>query len=410
MIRHCRVVVLVMGAFSVTGCAGVAQETGATVRPGIDVLLSDSLHLVRGRRVGLVTNQAGVDRQGVASLTRLRDAGVRLTALFSPEHGFRGTAAPGEKVASGTDSATALPIYSLYGATRAPTPEMLAAVDVLLVDLQDVGTRYYTYISTTIEVMRAAGRAGLPVVVLDRPNPIGGQVQGNILAPASRSFVGALEVPMRHGLTMGELARLARLDEDMAVDLRIVPVAGWRRGQYLDQTGLPLVPPSINLRTLESMIHYPGLCLFEGTNLSVGRGSDQPFSQLGAPWLDPAQVIAAAGETPGVALVATNFTPRAPGDGKYADTALAGIRLQVLDRSRYDPTAVAVQLLAAVRRVHGDHFQFLPASFDRLAGTPDLRRALESGEAPDAIVAAWAADPSRGRYLARRSRVILYPE
>lgn len=394
----------------VSGCAGAAQAPPGEVQPGIEVLLGDSLHLVTGRRVGLVTNQSGIDRHGARNVDRLRAAGVQVTALFSPEHGFRGIAAPGEKVGTTTDSATGLTIYSLYGATRIPTAEMLAAVDVVLVDLQDVGARYYTYISTTIEVMRAAGRASIPVIVLDRPNPIGGAVQGNMLLPSARSFVGALVVPMRHGLTLGELARLARVQDSLDVDLAVVPVSGWHRRGYFDQTGLPLVPPSVNLRTLEGMIHYPGLCLFEGTNLSVGRGSEHAFSQVGAPWLDPARVIAALGAQPGVAASVVQFTPRAPGDGKYADTSLAGIRLAVTDRDRYDPTAVAVHLLAAIQTVHPDRFGFLPAAFDRLAGTPALREGLVAGQGPAAIVAGWQTDPARARFLAQRAGVILYPE
>lgn len=409
MTGHGRVAGLVAMLWMAGGCAG-AQDPPRVVQPGIEVLLRDSVHLVRGRRVGLLTNQSGIDREGRRGVDRLREAGVNVTALFSPEHGFRGVAAPGEKVETTIDSLTGLTIYSLYGASRAPTPAMLAAVDVLLVDLQDVGARYYTYISSTIEVMRAAGRAGVPVIVLDRPNPIGGAVQGNMLQPGAQSFVGALEVPMRHGLTLGELARLARLDDSISVTLAVVPVSGWRRQEYFDQTGLPLVPPSVNLRTLEAMIHYPGLCLFEGTNLSVGRGSDHPFSQVGAPWLDPARVIAALGDQPGVRAEPVRFTPRAPGDGKYADTALAGIRLEVVDREQYDPAALAVHLLAAIRFVHPDRFGFLPASFDRLAGTTALRTALEGGATPGSIVAAWAADPARAGFLARRASVILYPD
>ena len=209
----------------------------AAVRPGIDVLLTDSLAVVRGRRVGLVTNQAGVDAQGISDVVRLRAAGVRLVALFSPEHGFRGAAEPGATVASSIDSATGLPIYSLYGRSTAPTDAMLDGIDLLLVDLQDAGARYYTYLFTTVEVMRSAARRGIRVVVLDRPDPIGGLVQGNVLDTAFRTPVGMLAVPMRYGMTLGELARLARADLGLATDLGVVPVAGWRRPMPLDATG-----------------------------------------------------------------------------------------------------------------------------------------------------------------------------
>jgi uncharacterized protein YbbC (DUF1343 family) len=380
------------------------------VRPGIEVLLGDSLHLVRDRRIGLVTNQAGVDADGVSDVVRLRTAGVRLVALFSPEHGFRGAADPGAAVASSVDSATGLPIYSLYGRTSAPTAEMLDGIDVMLVDLQDVGARYYTWLFTTIEVMKAAGRRQVRVIVLDRPNPIGGAVQGNVLEPAHVSTVGQLAVPMRHGMTLGELARLAVLDLGLEVDLAVVPAAGWPRATAFDRTGLPFIPPSPNLRSVESLFHYPGTCLFEGTNLSVGRGSDAPFQQVGAPWLDTAAVLATlrSAAPPGVAFHGVGFTPAQPGDGKFADTAVRGIRLEVTDRARYDPAATAVHILSAVLLHHRERFAWIPAHFDRLAGTRRLREALEAGESPGAIVASWG--PDLRHFLKRRRAVLIYPE
>ncbi len=394
------------------GCAAPpgAPARSDAVRPGIEVLLTDSAALVRDRRVGLVTNQSGVDASGVSDVVRLRAAGVRLVALFSPEHGFRGAADPGAAVASSVDPATGLPIYSLYGRTSAPTDEMLSGIDLLLVDLQDAGARYYTYLTTTVDVMRAAGGKGIPVVVLDRPNPIGGAVQGNVLEPAHITAVGRLTVPMRHGLTLGELARLARADLDLPGKLVVVPTEGWRRDAAFDQTGLPFIPPSPNLRTLESLFHYPGLCLFEGTNLSVGRGSDAPFEQIGAPWLDTAAVLRAFRQAslPGVRARGVGFTPRLPGDGKYADTAVAGIRLEVTDREAYDPPATAVYLLAAVRRSHPREFGWIPKHFDRLAGTTSLRTALDAGAEPGEIVESWGAP--RRAFLERRKVVLLYPE
>lgn len=396
------------------GCAApgpaAAPADGGTVRPGIEVLLADSANLVRDRRVGLVTNQSGVDASGVSDVVRLRAAGVRLVALFSPEHGFRGAADPGAAVASSVDSATGLPIYSLYGRTSAPTDEMLAGIDVLLVDLQDAGARYYTYLTTTVDVMQAAAPKGIPVVVLDRPNPIGGAVQGNVLEEAHVSAVGRLAVPMRHGLTLGEQARLARSDLSIAGDLVVVPAAGWRRSVTFDQTGLPFVPPSPNLRTVESLFHYPGLCLFEGTNLSVGRGSDAPFEQIGAPWLDTAAVLGAlrAAGLPGVKAHGVVFTPGRPGDGKYTDTLVAGIRLEVTDRSTYDPPATAVHLLAAIHRRHPRELQWIPRHFDRLAGTTSLRTSIDAGADPAAIVRSW--EPARRAFLERRKPVLLYRE
>ncbi len=379
------------------------------VRPGIEVLLADSAHLVAGRRVGLVANRAAIDGHGTHAIERLRQAGVRLVALFSPEHGFRGTAAPGEPVASTVDSATGLPIYSLYGDRTAPTAEMLRPVDLLAVDLPDVGARYFTYLSTTLEVMRAAAREGKRVVILDRPNPIGGRlVQGNVLEPQARSFVGPLAVPMRPGLTLAELARMGNDELAIGADLRVVPAAGWRRADDLLDTGLPFVAPSPNLPNAESLFHYPGFCLFEGTALSVGRGTDAPFSQIGAPWLDTVRVLArvrAAGPE-GVRFEGVAFTPLAPGDGKFAGTRLLGIRLRLTDRRRYDPTRTALILLAAVRAVHREQIGFLSRSFDRLAGGPALRLAIEAGVDPDSIVASWR--PALAAFESRRQAVMIY--
>jgi len=382
----------------------------ARVRPGIDVLLTDSIALVRDRRVGLVTNQTGVDARGVSDVDRLRSAGIGLVALFSPEHGFRGAADPGATVLSSVDPETGLPIYSLYGRTSAPTDEMLQGIEVMLVDLQDAGARYYTYLSTTVEVMRAAGRRNIPVVVLDRPNPIGGEVQGNVLDPAFASPVGRLAVPMRHGMTLGELARLARADLAIEVTLTVVPVDGWRRSLALDATALPFIPPSPNLRSMESLFDYPGLCLFEGTDLSVGRGSGAPFEQIGAPWLDTVSVLnrVRAAAPPGVRFRGVEFTPRRPGDGKYADTRLWGIRLEVTDRAAYDPTVTAVHLLASIRIIHPRQFAWMEAHFDRLAGGRALREELEAGTDPAAIVRSWG--PARARFQERRRPFLLYPE
>jgi uncharacterized protein YbbC (DUF1343 family) len=396
-----------------TACAprGTVVPAGPVrvVRPGIEGLLADSFHLIRGRAVGLVSNHAGVDRAGVSDVDRLLGAGVKLVALFSPEHGFRSSADPGEAVASTVDSATGLPIYSLYGRTSAPTDAMLAGIEVLLVDLPDVGARYFTYLSTTIEVMKAAARLSRTVVVLDRPNPIGGLVQGNVLDSAHRSFVGALAMPMRHGLTLGELARLARIDLGLKTDLRVVPVIGWRRAETQEETGLPFVAPSPNLQDLESLFHYAGLCLFEATALSVGRGTDAPFRQIGAPWLDPERVLAAlpASAQRGVRLTPTEFSPARPGDGKYDGVALRGIRLTVTDRRTYDPTQTAVALLVAVQMVHPDSVGIRAAGFDRLAGGPALRQRIQGGAAAADIVGEWG--PARDAWLAKRRVVLLYP-
>lgn len=384
------------------------------MRPGIDVLLADSLHLVRDRRIGLVTNQAGIDARGRRDLDRLVGAGLRVTAVFAPEHGLSGLIDVDQPPDSRqeTDSATGLPVYLLHDGVRLhpPTPKMLEQVDVLLIDLQDVGARYYSYPAAIATIMGPASSGRLPVVVLDRPNPIGGAVQGDVQDSVTASAVARFPVAMRHGMTIGELARLANTILSLSVDLHVIPLDGWRRSMDFDATGLPFVPPSLNLRTLESLYHYPGLCVFEGTNLSVGRGSQWPFEQIGAPWLDTTAVLARLRLSPpaGVRFVGTTFRPATPGDGKYRDTLLSGIRLITTDRATYDPTVTAVHLLAALRSTHPGAFAFRPGQFDRLAGGPDLRIAIERGEPVTSIASRWRQELARFRE--RRREFLMYPE
>lgn len=386
------------------------------VRPGIEVLLSDSIGVVVGKRVALLTNQTGVDRLGRRDIDLLRGTpGVHLAVILSPEHGLRGLEdRPG--LPDAVDSATGLPIYSLYGGTPLPAVAALDSVDLVLVDLQDVGARYYSYPPTTVLLMEEAARRGKPVVVLDRPNPIGGvAVQGDVAPPHSVERVGdVLAIPMRHGMTMGELARLANDVLGIHVRLTVVPAVGWHRAMYYDDTGLPWVRPSPNLPNLESVIHYPGICLFEATNLSVGRGTMMPFQVVGAPWLDTGAVLprlrgggrwAQQGLT-GVEVSGITFTPKAPTDGKYDGVELRGIRLRVTDRRRYDATRAAVLLLAAIQAVHPDSLRFDGARFDRLAAGVELRRATLAGRAPDAVWRAWDGPLAAFRRL--RAKYLLY--
>jgi uncharacterized protein YbbC (DUF1343 family) len=400
-------------------CNGCAAGAGAgaapaRVRPGIEVLLADSLPLVRDRRIGLVTNQSGIDANGVRDLDRLIGAGLRVTAVFAPEHGLRGVidvdVVPESR--QETDSATGTPVYLLHDGIRLhpPTPVMLSELDVLVVDLQDAGARYYSYPAAVASIMEAAADARLPVVVLDRPNPIGGAVQGDVQESATASAVSRFPIAMRHGMTIGELARLANAVLRLGADLHVVPVDGWHRSMAFDATGLPFVPPSLNLRTLESLYHYPGLCLFEGTNLSVGRGSEAPFEQIGAPWLDTTVVLAMLRRAApaGVRFTGVKFTPSSPGDGKYPGMLVAGVRLTTTDRGAYDPTVTAAYLLATLRRAHPAAFTFRPAQFDRLAGGPELRAALERGEPVAAIAAVWREELTR--FKERRRAFLLYAQ
>jgi uncharacterized protein YbbC (DUF1343 family) len=397
-------------------CAAPAPAA-AQVRPGIEVLLADSLHLVAGKRVALLTNQTGVDRAGRRDVDLLRaHPAVHVAFLLSPEHGFQGTKDLPD-LPNAIDSATGLLIYSLYGGAHSRGFLELDSVDAVVVDLQDIGARYYTYVSTAVDLMEDAAHHGKPVIVLDRPDPLGGEaVQGNVREqPApEESIVGFLPVPMRPGMTLGELMRLAKDVLGIHARLTVVPAAGWRRGMYWDATGLAWVKPSPSMPDLESALHYPGTCLFEGTNLSVGRGTRFPFQVIGAAWVDPPALLRRLREAgggmrdafAGVEVTADTVTPRAPSDGKYDGVRLDVIRLRVTDQGRYDPTHAAVALLAALRAVHPDSLRFAAEYFDRLAAGPALRTAILAGHAPSAIWRSWEGALERFRRV--RVKYLLY--
>lgn len=395
-------------AVLVTGCSAARVESDAVarrVRPGISVLLSDSIALVRGRRVGLLTNHTGVDERGESDIERLRSeaaqrAGVRLTTLFSPEHGIRG-AEDRTNLASGIDARTGLVVHSLYtNTTIAPPDSTLRDLDVLVVDLQDIGTRTWTYVGSVVYAMRAAARNRLPIVVLDRPNPITGvHVDGPLLDPSlananehsatrpGRAYA-LYPTPLRHGMTMGELALYFNATLGIGADLHIVPVDGWRRAQWFDQTGLPWVRPSPNLPTLTSATIYPTLVAFEGTNLSVGRGTPDAFQRLGAPWLRADEVVALlqARGLPGVRFERSDFAPQAPTDGKYPGRLIPGVKIVLTDRDRFHVGRTGAALLWAVARTSRDSLVVRAATFDDRFGRPAMREALLRGEDPDVVV------------------------
>jgi uncharacterized protein YbbC (DUF1343 family) len=353
--------------------------------------------------VGLVTNHTGVYRRKVgeeaggprelgSTIDALHEANeVELVALFGPEHGIRGEAEAGARIEGGVDEQTGVPIHSLYGRTLRPTPGMLEGVQVLLFDMQDVGARYYTYVSTMAYAMEAAGEHGIPFVVLDRPNPIRGDaVQGNVLDPEYSTFVGLYPVPMRHGMTVGELARLYVGEFGIDVELHVVPMDGWRRDMSFLDTGLPWVAPSPNMPTLESALAYSGTCLFEGTPLSVGRGTDRAFQWVGAPWLDGPELAESlnAYGLPGVRFEAVTFTPTNAGDNKFEGQAIQGVRL-IHETTNYDAPKAAVAMLLEAYGMSGDNWSWREAHFDRLAGTDALRLGIEAGRDFAALTATW---------------------
>ncbi len=377
-------------AIAVDTAPSAARADSAGVLPGVEVLLRDSLGLLRGKRVGLITNPTGRDRAGTSTADLLaRAPGVHLAALFGPEHGIRGTAAAGAHVASSVDSATGVPVYSLYGATRAPTREMLANVDVLVYDIQDVGARVYTYEWTMALAAAAADSAGIPFVVLDRPDPVrADRVEGGVLDPRFASFVGQYPVAMRYGLTPGELLRyLAGTGAVRVRRLTVVPMRGYGRAMWYASTRLPRVNPSPNLRSADAELLYTGTVLFEGTNVSEGRGTDEPFALVGAPWLIDAPALAQAltaraARDPALSGVRFEAVARAVAAGteKFGGQTIPMLRVVVTDRDRVRPDAVGLWMLRAIYAAHPREFAWRTAHADRLAGSDRMRRAVEEGD------------------------------
>jgi uncharacterized protein YbbC (DUF1343 family) len=388
------------------------MSTGVTL--GSEVLFDKGL--LAGRTVGLVSNPASIDASFCHVVERAERAGVRIGALFGPQHGFRSDLQENMiESPHGSDARRRIPVFSLYSETREPTAEMLAGLDALVIDLQDVGTRIYTYIYTMANCLRAARRHGLPVVVCDRPNPIGGvAVEGPMLEPGFESFVGQYPIPMRHGLTVGEAARLFNDQFGIGAKLEVVAMQGWQRRQWFDQTGLPWVMPSPNLPTLDSAVVYPGTVLFEGTNVSEGRGTTRPFELVGAPWVDAEPFAAAmnARRLPGVHFRPAVFEPTFH---KHAGVSCGGCQIHVTDREAFQPVAAGVALLEAFRETDPQAFAWREPPYeyeavkppiDILSGSSRLREVLDgAGRAAD-LAEAWP--DALQDFQAIRGRVLLY--
>jgi uncharacterized protein YbbC (DUF1343 family) len=389
----------------------------SAARLGIDGLLEKDRALIAGRRVGIVSNPASVDAAYRHSVDRLAgDPDVRLAALFGPQHGFRSDLQDNMiETPHAQDARRRVPVFSLYSETREPTAEMLEGIDVLVIDLQDVGTRVYTYVYTMANCMRAAARHGVRVVVCDRPNPVGGDaVEGATLRPEYASFVGQFPIPLRHGMTIGELARLFNDAFRLNAALDVVPLEGWRRSMYFDQTGLPWIIPSPNLPTLDSAIVYPGAVLFEGTMLSEGRGTTRPFELVGAPWIDGDRLADAmnARGLPGVHFRSAFFEPTFQ---KHARQTCGGCQIHVVDRLTFEPVRAAVELIAEFRRQDPGRFAWRKppyeyehekAPIDILYGSDALRAAIEAGRGADALAASWKDD--QDAFRRQREKYLLY--
>lgn len=395
---------LLMGAAAAAGLPNRrARRTGA-VLTGIDVLAAESFARLKGLRVGLISNQSGRDRWGRRTADLLGAArGVRLSALFSPEHGWKGE---GEgAIGSDVDAGTGLPVRSLYGATLRPTNGMLEGLDALVVDLQDVGVRFFTYATTMAYAMEAAARLGLAMFVLDRPNPIGpAGARGPVLDPSLRGFTAYFPEPVQHGMTLGELALMFNAENRIAAKLAVVPMRGYRRSLWFDETGLAWIDPSPNLRSFEAVMLYPGVGLIEGANVSVGRGAPRPFEVVGAPWISAFDLFGVLERRaiPGVRFEPARFRPD---QDRYAGVLCEGVRIRVTDRSVLDGSRLGVELASALWRLHPERFEI--GAIAGSLGSPKTLAEIVSNASVAAITAAWQGQ--LGAFEVMRSKYLLYP-
>ena len=373
------------------------------MKAGIDVLEEQGFAPLRGKRVGLITNQTGVDAQGRRTIDVLAHApSVKLVALFSPEHGLLGRAdAP---VADATDAATGLPVYSLYGGTRRPADAMLQNVDALVFDMQDAGVRFYTYVTTMAYGMEAAAKHHIPIFVLDRPDPLGGEViEGPVLDAGRISFTGYFPLPVRYAMTLGELARLFNAENRIGADLHVVAMRGWRRRDSYDRTGLAWIPPSPNLPTLDAAFLYPGVEILQAGGVSVGRGTDAPFELVGAPWIHGDDLAAALTrrKIPGVRFTPATFVPNRDA---YAGQSCQGVRMRVTGLGSFRSMRVGLEMAAALQRIYPEHFHL--ARIIELLGSRATVERIGRGDAPARIIAGWSAE--LGRFRRMHARYLLY--
>ncbi len=398
-------------------------QNSVTVRTGLDVVVAGGFSEFQGKRVGLITNQTGVDRERrhIADLFH-EAAGVQLVALFGPEHGIRGDTEAGGKIATGVDAKTGVPVFSLYGEIRKPTPEMLKNIDALIFDVQDVGARFYTYISTMSLAMEAAAESNIPFYVLDRPNPIGDLVEGPVLDPALRSFVGMHPIALRHGMTVGELAQMfndegwlqtgpVESPQIVKADLHIIKMEGWRREMLFDETGLPWISPSPNMTSPATALVYPGTCLLEATNFSEGRGTNLPFEKIGAPWLEANKLIdKLRGRVSGVDLRPIDFIPMdIPGKArnpKFSGTGCRGIQIDVTQPHSFQAAAFGIHLLVALQELYPKKLVIKENSLARLSGQSWMAKMILAGKPATAILERSEKELQAFREL--RQKYLLY--
>jgi uncharacterized protein YbbC (DUF1343 family) len=372
---------------------------------GIDVLREQNFKPLSGKRVGLITNHTGRSADGTSTIDLLYHSKVcKLAALFSPEHGIRGNM--DDNVNSSVDASTGLPVHSLYGDSKRPTAEMLKNLDALVFDIQDIGARFYTYSTTMAYCMEEAAKANLPLYVLDRPNPIGGKlVEGPMLDADKINFNGYMPLPVRHGMTIGELARYFNTEKGIGAQLHVIEMKGWVRSMYFWDTGQVWIDPSPNIRNITAAILYPGVCLLERTNVSVGRGTDRPFEIIGAPWIEPHHFAASlqAMQMPGVRFIPIFFDPVA---GKNKDLKCGGVHLLVTDIEKLKPVQMGLALISVLNKLYPEEFQI--DNVIDLLGNSDAMKRIKAGQLPEEVIR--AGNPDMQKFLAKRRKALIYDQ
>lgn len=382
-------------------------KAAALTLTGLDVLERDGFKQLEGKRVGLITNHSSVDLNGVNAVDAFHKAGnFKLAAIFSPEHGFRGTEEGGVYIASSSDPVTGVPIYSLYGKNKQrPAPEMLKDLDILVFDIQDIGARFYTYLTTMGYAMEEAAKAGLPFMVLDRPNPIGGLVEGPVLEPGISFFTAYFPVPARHGFTAGEMALFHKSNLNLNLNLTVIPMENWSRELFFDQTGVVWTNPSPNIRNVNAEVLYPGLGCFEASNISVGRGTDRPFLWFGAPWMK-AEKIAKGLSKAGLKGVKFSALELTPDKDVFEGKLCKGINIEVTNKSAVRALDIFVHAVYLLKKHNGEEFKLKPVEIRKMTGSSDLNNLLEAGAKPAEIIAAF--EKNNADFKAGAAKFLLY--
>jgi uncharacterized protein YbbC (DUF1343 family) len=407
-------ILIILISFTEVGCQ--AKSTNQKVFFGDELLLKKNLHLLQNKSIGIVTNQTAVLPNKIHLIDTLLSLGLKIKVLFSPEHGIKGNLTAGESISSLSDSISGTPVYSLYGDNKTISKEMLKDIDIILYDIQDVGARFYTYISTLYYVLQSAGKNNIPVIILDRPNPLGGsKIEGPVLESAYESFVGIAQIPIIYGMTAGELANYfvnESIKTEKKTELTVIKIRGWYRNNYWDDLGREWIPTSPNIPNFETSTVYPGTCLIEGTNVSEGRGTDNPFLTIGAPFINSKDLIHALNlfHSEGISYTAATFTPvdikGKASNPKYRGIECYGIVISVTDKKKFNAIEFGVQLIYTLLKLYPEQFQFNSKHFDLLAGSDRLRKDLLAGKTPSDIFDSWNSELNK--FKSTRKKYLLY--